>query len=162
MENLDGKTALASQGANIAVSKGIFIVGCAGNDGSWVGTPADSPFVLTVGSVVKSGTIDYFTAYGLTVDGRIKPDVVALGGGASVIDIDGKVNVRSGTSYASPIICGLAACLWQAYPKLNNKELLDVMRKSANRFNSPQLPYGYGIPDMQRAMELAQIVTGSR
>jgi len=159
-ENLDGKSALASQGANIAVSKGIFIAGCAGNYGTWVGTPADSPFVLTVGSVMKSGTIDYFSASGLTVDGRIKPDIVALGGGASVIDIDGKVQLRSGTSYASPIICGLAACLWQAYPKLSNKEILDVMKRSANRYNSPELPYGYGIPDMQRAMELAQILTG--
>lgn len=161
-ENLDGKSALASQGANIAVAKGIFIVGCAGNNGSWVGTPADSPFVLTVGSVRKSGTIDDFTSHGLTVDGRIKPDVVALGGGASVIDIDGKVSLRSGTSYASPIICGLAACLWQAYPKLNNKELLDVMKKSANRYNNPELPYGYGIPNMQRAMLLAQILTDSK
>ena len=155
-EDLDGKTEMASRGANIAAEKGIFIVCCAGNDNTWVGTPGDSPNVLTVGSVRGSGLIDGFTSYGITVDGRIKPDVVALGGYAAVIDINGMVDFRYGTSYASPNICGLIACLWQAYPRLTSKQLLDIVRKSADRYANPIIPYGYGIPDMQKAMQLAQ------
>lgn len=155
-EDLDGKTEMASRGANIAAEKGIFIVCCAGNDNTWVGTPGDSPNVLTVGSVNKSGLINEFTSFGITVDGRIKPDVVALGGYAAVIDINGMVDFRNGTSYASPNICGLVACLWQAYPRLTNKQLLDIVRKSADRYTNPIIPYGYGIPDMQKAMQLAQ------
>ena len=96
----------------------------------------------------------------MTADGRIKPDVMAMGGGASVVNISGNSEFRSGTSYASPIICGLVACLWQANPKLSNYDLLDVIRKSAKQASKPELPSGYGIVDMQRAMELAGVKVG--
>lgn len=156
-EDLDGKTEIATQGANMAADKGILIVCCAGNESSWVGTPCDSPNVLAVGAVNNKGMISDFSSFGLTVEGRIKPDVVALGSGAAVISQTGTyINYRYGTSYSSPILCGLAACLWQANPQLTNKQLIDIIRKSADRYNNPQLPYGYGIPDMQKALELAR------
>jgi subtilisin family serine protease len=161
-EDMDGKTAVMTRAANLAAEKGIFIAACAGNDQSWVGAPGDSPHVLTVGSVVKSGAIGSFTSFGITADGRIKPDIVSLGGNAAVIGVTGSIEYRSGTSYASPIICGLVACLWQAYPKLTNKDLLDIIKKSANRYQNPVLPYGYGIPDMETAMQLAKAVSDSK
>jgi len=154
--DMDGKTALASRAANMAFKKGIFIVNCAGNEQKWVGTPADSPNVLTIGSINSNGTPSYFTSWGMTADNRIKPDVMALGGGAFVVGPSGKPESRSGTSYASPIMCGLVACLWQAYPKLTNSDLMEVIRKSADRANQPELPFGYGIADMKKAMELAK------
>lgn len=157
-EDMDGKTAFASRGANMASNKGIFIVNCTGNEPTWVGTPADSPNLLTVGSVNASKIVDAFHSSGITVDGRIKPDVLAMGLGASVVNLNGISEMRTGTSYASPIICGLAACLWQAYPKLSNKELLEVIRKSSDRGNNPALPYGYGVADMQKAMDLAKSI----
>lgn len=156
-EDMDGKTAFPTRAANIAAKKGILIVCCAGNHGSWVGAPSDSPSVLTVGSVYKDGAIHHFTAYGITVDGRMKPDIVSLGS-ASVINIDGSAESRSGTSYASPIICGLSACLWQAYPQLTNSELREIIIKTSNRYSNPEVPYGNGIPDMEKAMQLAQKV----
>lgn len=155
-EEMDGKTALPTRAANVAANKGILIACCAGNDGSWVGTPADSPNVLAVGSVTTTGGIGDFTAYGMTVDGRMKPDVVALGTSACTIDIEGRIDFRSGTSYASPILCGLAACLWQAYPWLTNQELLEILKKSANRYDVPELPYGCGIVDIQKAIDLIE------
>ena len=156
-ENLDGKTEIATQGANMAADKGILIVCCAGNESSWVGTPCDSPNVLAVGAVNNKGIISDFSSFGLTVDGRIKPDVVALGSDAAVISQSGTyIDYRNGTSYSSPILCGLAACLWQANPQLTNKQVIDIIRKSADRYNNPQLPYGYGIPNMQKAYELAR------
>lgn len=161
-EEMDGKTTFATRGANIAASKGILIVNCAGNDRSWVGSPADSPHILTVGAVYKDRSVAYFTSWGVTVDGRMKPDVMAVGGGAMVIGESGISENRSGTSYSSPIICGLAACLWQAYPQLSNQELLEVIRKSGDRINNPAIPYGYGIPDMKKAMEIAKTVKISR
>lgn len=155
-EEMDGKTAYATRSANMAADKGIFIVCCSGNHGSWVGTPSDSPYVLTVGSVFSGGRIGHFTAFGMTVDGRIKPDIVSLGSGAEVISINGEIDIRSGSSYASPIVCGLAACLWGAYPSLTNNQLREIIVKSSDRYQNPELPYGYGIPDMQKAMELAK------
>lgn len=155
-EEMDGKTALPTRAANVAVSKGIFVVCCAGNHGSWVGTPADSPDVLAVGSVTTNGDIGSFTAYGMTVDGRIKPDVVSLGSAACTIGVDGKIDFRNGTSYASPILCGLTACLWQAYPWLTNHQLLEVLNRSADRYSKPELPYGNGIVDIQKAISLIE------
>ncbi len=161
-QTMDGKTAYVTRAANMAENKGIFVVCCAGNDSRWVGAPADAPDVLTVGSVNQLGVTDYFTSFGITVDGRMKPDVMALGGFASVIDVTGSPMFRQGTSYASPNICGMIACLWQAYPKLSNKDLLDVVRKSADRYNNPVVPYGYGIADMQKAMLLAKAVSDTK
>lgn len=161
-EEMDGKTAIPTRAANIAASKGILIVCCAGNDGGWVGTPADSPNVLTVGSVTATGSIGSFTAYGITIDGRIKPDVVSLGEGACTIGADGNISFRNGTSYASPILCGLAACLWQSYPWLTNMELLEILKKSANRYHAPELPYGNGIVDIQKAINLIETMQDKR
>lgn len=161
-EEMDGKTAMPTRAANIAAGKGIFIVCCAGNNGSWVGTPADSPNVLTVGSVAATGSIGPFTAYGMTVDGRMKPDVVALGSGVHTIDTEGSIVLRSGTSYASPILCGLIACLWQAYPWATNQDLLNVIKKSSDRYDSPMLPYGYGIVNIQKAIDLLDSMQNKR
>lgn len=161
-KNMDGKTALASRAANMAFSKGILIINSAGNDQKWVGAPADSPNVLTLGSVNSNGTQSAFTSWGMTADGRIKPDVMAMGGGASVINTSGTAENKSGTSYASPIMCGLAACLWQAYPTLINSDLMEIIRKSGDRADRPELPFGYGIANMKKAMELAKIKTAGQ
>lgn len=160
--DMDGKTAFATRAVNMAFGKGMFIVNCAGNESSWIGTPADSPNVLTIGSINSNGSISYFTSWCITADGRVKPDVVAMGGNASVINTSGIPENRNGTSYASPIICGLVACLWQAYPKLTNIDLLEIMRKSANKANNPEIPFGYGITDMKKAMEIAKIKSDSK
>lgn len=157
---LDGKTAFISKAAKVAASKGIFIVISAGNEGSktWrsISAPADVDDVLTVGSVRRDSTLSYFSSVGPTADERIKPDVVALGDKINVIGEDGSVTYNSGTSFSGPVMCGMAVCLWQAYPQLTNLQLLDIIRRSANRFEKPNDSYGYGIPDMQKAMNIAE------
>lgn len=155
-KDMDGKTAVATRAANFAAEKGIFIVNCAGNESKWVGTPADAPNVLTVGGIDKYRNMYAAASFGLTADGRLKADVLALAVGANVITPFGTVQERSGTSYASPILCGLVACLWQAYPKLTVPQLMEVLRKSGDRAAQAALPFGYGIPDMQKAIELAK------
>jgi len=57
-------------------------------------------------------------------------------------------------------MCGLAACLWQANPELTSTQLGDVIRRSSNRYPTPDNDYGYGIPDMMLAMEIAQSYLG--
>lgn len=157
---LDGKTAFISKAAKIATGKGIFVVISAGNEGSktWrsISAPADVDDVLTVGSVRRDSTLSYFSSVGPTADERIKPDVAALGDKINVIGEDGNVTYNSGTSFSGPVMCGIAACLWQAYPHLTNIQLLDIIRRSGNRFEKPNNSYGYGIPDMEKAMLLAK------
>lgn len=163
---LDGKTALISKAANMAVKKGMFLVISAGNSGAkeWGKTspPGDAHGILTVGSVMRDSTISSFSSRGLTADLRIKPDVVALGSGSVLIDDKGLISKKSGTSFSSPIMCGIAACLWQAFPTLTNLELLDVIRESGDRFEDPSTTYGFGIPNMEKAMQLAQEVVETK
>ena len=162
-EDMDGKTAVSSCGANVAASKGMLIFNCAGNDQSWVGAPADAPGVIAVGSAIDRLQEATFTSFGITVDGRMKPDVMANGAYCAVYTTNGVLKYTSGTSFASPIMCGLAACLWQAYPKLTAADLREVLRKSADRAGQPVVPFGFGVPDMQRAMTLcAALVAGKR
>lgn len=154
-DNYNGKTAFSSCAANMASQKGILIVCCAGNESTFVGSPGDAPNILTVGAVNVSKTISDFSCFGMTVDGRMKPDILALGSNAAVLDISGTISIRNGTSYSSPIICGLAACLWQAFPNLSNSEIMRIIIQSSDRSDNPILPYGNGIPNMEKAYQLA-------
>ena len=88
---------------------------------------------------------------GNTADNRIKPDVVAVGEGADVIRTDGNQGKANGTSFSSPVMCGMVACLWQACPRLTAKELLELVRASGDRADYPDNIYGYGVPDMWKA-----------
>ncbi|MCL1943059.1 MAG: S8 family serine peptidase [Candidatus Azobacteroides sp.] len=154
-DQLDGKTAFISQAANYAARKGILVCNSAGNSGSagWrlVNCPGDAENILTVGSVTKDSIKAASSSVGPTADGRIKPEVVAMGASACVLDESGNVAFSSGTSFASPIMAGLAACLWQALPELSNTELIDLLEKYASQSDMPDYDYGYGIPDVFKA-----------
>lgn len=153
-EDLDGQTAFASRGANHAFDKGMLLVSSAGNSGNGFGTvatPADAPGVLTVGAVDENGNYVSFSSRGPTVDGRIKPDVMAKGLNAAIINQNGNVTTGSGTSFSSPIMAGAVACLWQARPELKNHEVMQIVRESAHLYSAPTDEMGYGIPNFEDA-----------
>ncbi|MBT7142393.1 MAG: S8 family serine peptidase [Bacteroidetes bacterium] len=149
--DLDGNTTVISVGADIAASKGMLVVVSAGNSGggSWqyVTAPADADSVLSVGAVDENEVYVGFSSTGPTPDGRIKPNVAAKGYGATIQSTGGQVSSGSGTSFASPIIAGMAACLWQANTDLTNMEILHAIEESSDQFFSPDSLKGYGVPD---------------
>lgn len=155
--DLDGKFALMSRQASKAADKGMVIVCSAGNAGAgtWKKTtpPGDAENVLTVGAIDKKGVLAPFSSIGNTADGRVKPDVMAVGLGADVMDTDGLLNRANGTSFSSPILCGMVTCLWQALPNLTAKEIIELVRRSGDRADTPDNIYGYGIPDMWKAYQ---------
>lgn len=164
--DLDGKTSLISRSANRAVQTGMIVVCSAGNSGNseWrkITPPSDAEYVLTVGAIQRDSTIAKFSSRGLTADLRVKPDVLALGASSMVINDQGLIVMKSGTSFSSPIMCGLVACLWQANPTLTNRELLRIIKESSDKYDTPDETYGYGIPDMKKAMELAKELTEAK
>jgi hypothetical protein len=158
--NLDGHYALMSRQASRIAGKGMILVCSAGNAGigSWkkITPPGDAENVLTVGAVDKKAVLAPFSSIGNTADNRVKPDVVAVGLGADVIRTDGNQGRANGTSFSSPIMCGMVACLWQACPTLTAKEVIELVRKSGDRTSFPDNIYGYGVPDMWKAYETYQ------
>ena len=155
--DLNGHYALMSREAAKAADKGIVVVCSAGNSGSglWkkITPPGDAENVITVGAVNKYGVLAPFSSVGNTADGRVKPDVVAVGLGSDVMGTDGNLRHANGTSFSSPIMCGMVACLWQACPELTAKEIIELVRWSGDRAVFPDNIYGYGIPDLWKAYQ---------
>ena len=154
-ENLDGQTAFVSRVAKKAAQKGMLVVVSCGNEGngSWerITFPADVKDVLAVGGVTIEKEKSIFSSVGMTADYRIKPDVVALGTNVCVINDAGQPEYKHGTSFSAPIVTGLAACLWQAFPLLKNTALIQLIKETASQSHNPDVQLGYGIPDMFNA-----------
>lgn len=152
-DDLDGESAIISRAAGIAFQKGMLVVVSAGNHGndSWqyISVPADHPNVLAVGSVDINGELSYFSSTGLTSH-QFKPNVVACGEYAPYISSDIVYNGH-GTSYASPLVAGAAACLWQAFPEKKPREIFNAIQESSSKKNDPDNFLGHGIPDFLTA-----------
>jgi serine protease AprX len=153
----DGKTTLISRTASMIANKGMLLVNSAGNEGmgTWKRTncPADATNILAVAALSADSVNAKFSSVGPSYDGRVKPDIAAQGVKSTVIDGSGVITTANGTSFASPITCGMVACLWQALPHKTAVEIMDLVRRSANRASTPDNIYGYGIPDYWKAYQ---------
>lgn len=162
-EHYDGKTAPMSIGAEIAASRGMICMNAAGNEGDGnctLGIPADAEHIVTVGAVNAAGDRASFSSVGPTYDGRIKPDVMAMGEGTYVASGYGSwwpYYNGNGTSFATPVLAGAVACLRQARPYSSVQEICDALRACGNRADNPDSKYGYGIPDFSQALELLKV-----
>ena len=158
----DGETALISHTASMCADKGIICVNSAGNDGMgvWkkINFPADAKDILTVGSINEQGKNAAFSAVGPTADGRIKPDVMAYGSPTSVITGRGAIINDNGTSFSSPLIAGMTACLWQALPHKTAKQIIKLVKMAGNNQQHPDNIYGYGVPDFWKAYQTGKAI----
>ena len=154
--DMDGNTAFISKGANIAFEKGLLLVTSAGNSGntSWgiVSAPADASGVFSVGAVDLNGNYASFSSRGNATQPNQKPDVVAQGQASYVIGTNDVIGTLNGTSFSSPILAGGITCLWQALPNKTNAEIMQLVRESATQFTSPDYFLGYGIPNLEWAL----------
>lgn len=156
-EDMDGKTTLISRAANMAASKGILVVNAAGNegDGYWkyIGAPADADSVLTVGGINPwTGIHTSFSSYGPTADMRMKPNVAAFGH-VIAANGNGKLFEAQGTSFASPLMAGYAACVIQLYPDLPVMEIHQKIEESAHLYPYYDYAHGYGVPNAARLFQ---------
>ena len=108
--------------------------------------------MLTIGAVDENGNRASFSSVGPTFDGRIKPDVMAMGYLTYVADSNGGYKQGSGTSFSCPVMAGMVACFWQALPKATAAEIRDAVRKCASRSENPDPKNGYGIPDFWKGV----------
>ncbi len=151
-QDMDGNTALITRAADLAVKKGIVVVNSAGNEGSrgtpnTLMAPADGDSVIAIGGVDASGLRVSFSSYGPTVDGRIKPDFMALATGVVAARAFNQTQYTtvSGTSFSCPLTSGAIALLLQANPNLTPIQLRTILRQTSSRSNNPDNFYGWGI-----------------
>ncbi len=157
--DMDGNTAISTIGADIAASLGILVITSAGNENfisepfNTILAPADGNSVLAIGAVDGAGIRASFSSVGLSADGRIKPDVAAMGVGvraASPVTPNVYLNI-SGTSLSCPLVAGAAALLLEANSSLTNMEIMDALRATASQSSTPDRLLGYGIIDAAAA-----------
>lgn len=162
-EDMDGNTAVITIAGDIAVSRGIFVVTSAGNNGfhstrNTLGAPADGDSVLSIGSVTSSGNRSSFSSVGPTVDGRIKPDVMAMGSSVYYATLSGNnYSIGSGTSFSCPLVSGVAALLLSANPELAPIALREIFYNTSSNSLNPNREYGWGIVNALEALNLVPV-----
>ncbi|HMS34117.1 MAG TPA: S8 family serine peptidase [Ignavibacteria bacterium] len=164
-QSMDGNTAMITKAADIAVGKGIIVVISSGNDGSnsshnTLNAPADGDSVITVGAVRSNRLRAGYSSVGPTVDGRIKPEVMAMGtnnftarfGSGS----SGYINSSSGTSLACPMVAAVCALMLSVNPDLTPVEVKEILKSTASNSNVPNNLIGWGVVDAFLAVQKAQ------
>ena len=153
--DMNGKTTRVTRGANMAFQKGILVFASAGNEGNnaWkhIIAPSDGENVIGVAAVDKNRTRATFSSVGPAFGGAVKPNVAAMGAGTTLAISNGTIGSASGTSFSSPILAGLGACLLQANPYAGAKLAKLAIEQSANQYNKPDSLLGFGIPDFEKA-----------
>jgi serine protease AprX len=153
----------------------IVVVASAGNDaganGAPLHPPANDPFVITVGATDDRGTASIdddvvapFSAYGTTLEGVSKPDLVAPG--TNIVSLMGKPDAAlaltypdhrvddpvqsnyfyfrmSGTSMAAPMVSGAVALLLEDEPYLNPDQVKYRLKSTTRRFEHAGAGAGY-------------------
>ena len=169
--DLNGRTAVASISATMAARRGMIVCVAAGNEGCnnssgssaqcWqkITVPGDADSILTVGAVNSAGAYAGFSSTGNTADGRIKPDIAAMGVSTTIANATA-ITSGNGTSFATPTIAGMVACLWQGNPTKTNMQVIQAIKQSANQYAHPDSLLGYGIPDFCVADQLLKGFSG--
>ena len=157
--DLDGQTSKVTVAANLAIQKGMPVVIAAGNLGTKpmsdafgllgrITPPADGFDVLAIGAVDRDGQVLPFSSRGPTFDGRIKPDLMAMGAGVTSIDSTSRGGFSSdhrGTSSATPLAAGAVALLMEAFPLATVQDIVNTLRMTASQSNKPDNIAGYGV-----------------
>lgn len=156
--DLDGDTAPSTVAADMAAARGLLVINGAGNQGGTgfdvIVAPADGDSVVAVGMTDVMGVIAVGSSSGPTYDGRTKPDVVAMGLQVPVVDPydDFAYTISGGTSFSGPFVAGVAALILERAPFLSPVDVREALRATADRHDTPDNHYGWGMVDALAAV----------
>ena len=157
-DELEGEKVMASRAVNIASQKGMMVVVSAGNDGNgkwkYISFPADASGALTIGAVDINNKVAKFSSKGFIKNNYIKPNLSALGYKIPILNLQEQIIDGFGTSFSTPVISGLMACLWQAFYEAKAEDLVSYVQQSASSYLSPNARIGYGVPNFKIAYDL--------
>ena len=155
---------------------GIVVVTSAGNSGplpTTVSSPADDPFVISVGILDDNQTLDPlddlvpdFSARGPTRYGHVKPDLVAPGrkvislrSPGSYLDellperrIGDSYFRLSGTSMSAPVVSGIVALMLEHNPGLKPNQVKNILRQTTRALPWDTNIAGTGVVDAYAAV----------
>lgn len=160
-EDMDGKTTIIVRAAEHAAGLGVVVLNSMGNerqtDPPSIVSPPDGPDVIAVGAVDSTGHIAYFSSNGPTSDGRMKPDVVAMGvdvytavSYSATYDTAG-YSFSSGTSFSCPLTAGVCALILSAHPELTPAQVMEALKMTADKKDTPNNVYGWGLVNSYEA-----------
>ena len=163
-EDLDGDTGVTTRAVDAAAQLGVTVVVSAGNSGCgdpancWfrVSTPADADSAITVGAVAPDSTVLRFSSRGPTADGRIKPDVAALGRSVTAAWESDRYAQVGGTSFAAPLVTGVVAQMLEMNPALTPMDVRSILRRTASQARAPDTTLGWGIVNADAAVRAAE------
>ena len=156
-EERDGRTAPVTRMAKLAWERGLLLVNSVGNygpGGTTLAPPADAPGALSVGAVDRDGRVVGFSSRGPAADGRVKPDLCALGSGVRLAGAWGRdaYEFASGTSFASPLVAGVVALVIEAHRDWSPEAVREALLASASRAERPDNDYGWGLVNARDAI----------
>jgi serine protease AprX len=166
-----------SAAVNNAVASGIVMVVAAGNSGPatcTIAAPAAAANAITVGASVDPGlnaskggwALASFSSRGPTLDGRIKPEIVAPGykiNSVKANSTNGYI-AMSGTSMAAPQVAGIVALMYSANYSLTPAQVKSYLTANVVDWGAAGLDkdYGYGLVKAHAAIKAAgSYTTGS-
>jgi serine protease AprX len=160
-KDMDGKTTVIVRAAEHAAMLGIVVVNSMGNEAQTdppsIVSPPDGEHVVSVGAVDSTGLIAYFSSNGPTSDGRIKPDVVAMGvevytaASYSFTQDTAGYSLSSGTSFSCPLTAGVCALILSVHPQLTPQQVKEALHNTADKKNKPGNVYGWGLVNSYEA-----------
>ncbi|MDZ4712534.1 MAG: S8 family serine peptidase [bacterium] len=166
---MNGDSCIITIGADLAVNKGIIVCNSAGNEGfnsthNTLGAPSDGDSVICVGSCNTDKKRSSFSSVGLSVDGRVKPDVVAFGNG-NVVAMPGEGNTNytsgSGTSFSCPMTAGACAVILSANRNLTPRQVWQLLTQTADSTFAPNRRRGWGLVNTWEALKMGRNLSGA-
>lgn len=120
--------------------------------------------VVTVGATTDSGAISVFSSRGPVKDGRLKPEIAAMGQAVASAGSNNSYFFNNGTSMAAPAVTGGLALLYQRYRQLKsganpkNGLMKVLLCNGANdRGNAgPDFDYGFGWMNLLRSVDMLE------
>ena len=160
-EDMDGKTAITTVAFETAAQLGVLTITSAGNEGAYsenrpyggVTAPADGFLTIAVGAVDANNNVTGFSSRGPTADGRIKPEVCAMGSSVFAVGHDTlSFSFADGTSYSAPIVAGIAGQLYSAFPYLTNLQARRILMEAGDNAGTPNNERGWGLLSAKKAI----------